>query len=294
MSKIVDISVIMVAYNGEAYIRQALDSILGQQFNGSFEILVADDKSTDNTAKIIKEYAENYPSIVIPTYREKNLGFSDNIYDVMIHAQGKYLAICDNDDYWIDSMKLQKQFDYMEQTKDCGFICSAAQLVDEEDRKMKIVKTPYVESFVDLMKSQVDVIAPSIFMRTSQFREMVADSKWFIDKEYFYDTVWIYWFSYKKSIHYMPDVLTAYRVRSESGSHSVDLEKQKYMDKRSWALKVWFMNIHDVDPEIKLDILSSEYDYLYKMAFYYGTEKVIHSKPYQLGRMVKRLLFWKK
>ena len=290
----IDISVIMVAYNGEAYIRQALDSIVNQKFSGTFEILVADDRSTDNTAAIIREFAEKYPNIVKPTYREKNLGFSDNIYDVLINAKGTYLAICDNDDYWIDPHKLQKQFDYMEQHPECGFICSAAQLVDEQDRKLNIVKTPYVESFVDLMKSQVDVIAPSIIMRRTQFMQMVADSKWFIEKQYFFDTVWSYWFSYKKAIHYMPDILTAYRVKSESESHSVDLEKQKNMDKRSWELKVRFMNMHDVDPDTKYEILSSEYDYLYKMAYYYGTEHVKSSKPYRLGRIIKKLLFWKK
>ena len=290
----IDISVIMVAYNGEAYIRQALDSIVNQNFSGTFEILVADDRSTDNTAAIIREFAEKYPKIVKPTYREKNLGFSDNIYDVLINAKGTYFAICDNDDYWTDPLKLQKQFDYMEQHPECGFICSAAQLVDEQDRRMNIVRTPYVESFVDLMKSQVDVIAPSIIMRRTQFMQMVADSKWFIEKQYFFDTVWIYWFSYKKAIHYMPDILTAYRVRSESGSHSVDLEKQKKMDKRSWELKVRFMNMHDVDPDTKYNILSSEYDYLFKMAYYYGTQKVTASKPYQLGRKIKKLLFWKK
>lgn len=290
----IDISVIMVAYNGEAYIRQALDSIVNQKFSGTFEILVADDRSTDNTAAIIREFAEKYPNIVKPTYREKNLGFSDNIYDVLINAKGTYLAICDNDDYWTDPLKLQKQFDYMEQHLECGFICSAAQLVDEQDRPMNIVRTPYVESFVDLMKSQVDVIAPSIIMRRTQFMQMVADSKWFIEKQYFFDTVWIYWFSYKKAIHYMPDILTAYRVRSESGSHSEDLEKQNKMDKRSWELKVRFMNMHDVDPDTKYEILSSEYDYLYKMAYYYGTEHVKSSKPYRLGRIIKKLLFWKK
>lgn len=290
----IDISVIMVAYNGEAYIRQALDSIVNQKFSGTFEILVADDRSTDNTAAIIREFAEKYPNIVKPTYREKNLGFSDNIYEVLINAKGTYLAICDNDDYWIDPLKLQKQYDYLEQHPESGFICSAAQLVDEQDRKLNIVKTPYVESFVDLMKSQVDVIAPSIIMRRTQFMQMVADSKWFIEKQYFFDTVWIYWFSYKKAIHYMPDILTAYRVRSESGSHSIDLEKQKKMDKRSWELKVRFMNMHDVDPDTKYEILSSEYDYLYDTAYYHGLEQVKRSKPYQFGRKIKKLLFWKK
>lgn len=292
--KAIDISVIMVAYNGEAYIRQAMDSIVNQQFSGVFELLVADDRSTDNTAEIIREYAEKYPDIVKPIYRERNLGFSDNIYDVLVNAKGTYLAICDNDDYWIDPLKLQKQFDYFEQHPECGFICSAAQLVDEQDKPLNVVETPYVESFVDLMKSQVDVIAPSIIMRRTQFMQMVAESKWFIDKEYFFDTVWIYWFSYKKAIHYMPDVLTAYRVRSESGSHSIDLEKQKMMDKRSWELKVRFMNMHDIDPDTKYEILSSEYDYLYDIAFFHGTEKVKTSRPYKLGKTIKKWLLMKK
>ncbi len=290
----IDISVIMISYNGERFIRQALDSVLMQQFAGSYEIVMADDKSTDSTPAIIREYAEKYPDIIRATYREKNIGMSNNIFETLKLASGSYIAICDNDDYWTDPLKLQKQFDYMEQHPECGFICSAAQLVDEQDRKLNIVRTPYVESFVDLMKSQVDVIAPTIFMRTSQYKQMVADSKWFIDKQYFFDTVWIYWFSYKKAIHYMPDILTAYRVRSESESHSIDLEKEKMMDKRSWELKVRFMNMHDVDPDTKYEILSSEYDYLYDTAYYHGSEQVKRSKPYQFGRKIKKLLFWKK
>ena len=293
-SRKIDISVVMISYNGERFIRQALDSVLMQQFTGSYEIVMADDKSTDNTAAIIREYAEKYPDIIRPIYREKNIGMSNNIYETIRLAKGTYIAICDNDDYWTDSLKLQKQYDYMEAHPECGFICSAAQLVDEQDRQMNIVRTPYVESFVDLMKSQVDVIAPSIIMRRTQFVQMVADSKWFIDKEYFFDTVWIYWFSYKKAIHYMPDILTAYRVRSESESHSIDLEKQNKMDKRSWELKVRFMNMHDVDPDTKYEILSSEYDYLYDTAYYHGLEQVKRSKPYRLGRIIKKLLFWKK
>jgi len=290
MKKKVDISVIMAAYNGAAYIRQALDSILCQQFNGTFEILVADDKSTDNTRSIIAEYAEKYPTIVVPIYRDNNLGLSDNIYDVMVHASGTYLAICDNDDYWIDPLKLQKQFDYLETHSDCGMLCGASQMVDENNNVLKIIQTPYVESFRELMNNNSDVIAPSIMLRKEQFMLMVLDSKWYIENHFFLDTAWTYWFSYHNAIHYSSDVQTAYRVRSESESHSKSLDKQVQIDKRYWLFKVHFLLHNNVPHDMSLEILSKEYDILYKNAYYYGSINVRQSKSYRLGYFIKKTL----
>lgn len=111
------VSVLCTAYNHEEYIRDALESIVTQQTDFPFELLVNDDASTDGTAAIIREYAEKYPDIVRPFYQEKNLYSQGiNIEDTVMlpAAHGKYIAFCEGDDYWSDPSKLQRQVDFME------------------------------------------------------------------------------------------------------------------------------------------------------------------------------------
>lgn len=106
-----------LAYNHEPYIRQCLEGFVMQKTNFRFEAIVHDDASTDGTATIILEYAEKYPDIIKPIIETENQyskkdGSLRRIVD--LHTHGKYIAICEGDDYWIDPYKLQKQVDFLE------------------------------------------------------------------------------------------------------------------------------------------------------------------------------------
>ena len=117
------VSIVCNTYNHELYIRDALDSFLSQKTNFPFEILVFDDASTDKTANIIRSYEEKYPDIIKPVYQTVNqysLGLMPGKQN-RERATGKYIAICEGDDYWCDCNKLQKQVDYMESHPDCTF-----------------------------------------------------------------------------------------------------------------------------------------------------------------------------
>ena len=106
------VSVLCMAYNHEAYIRQALDGFVRQKTDFAYEVLVNDDTSRDATPAIIREYAEKYPDIVRPFCQEKNLMSQgiDIIVDVLLpEARGRYIALCEGDDYWCDEEKLQRQ-----------------------------------------------------------------------------------------------------------------------------------------------------------------------------------------
>jgi glycosyltransferase involved in cell wall biosynthesis len=111
------VSICCAAYNHEEYIAAALDGFLMQKADFSYEILVHDDASTDNTAKIIKEYEQNYPDIIKPIYQTENQ-YSKKVKISSAYnfprAKGKYIAWCEGDDYWTDPLKLQTQVDYME------------------------------------------------------------------------------------------------------------------------------------------------------------------------------------
>ena len=127
------ISIICNTYNQEKYIAQALDSFLMQKVSVPFEVLVHDDASTDGTADVIRKYAEKYPDIIKPIIQTENQYSREGLitYRFQIpRAQGKYLAFCEGDDYWIDSNKLQKQYDYMEANSECSACCHAYDMVD--------------------------------------------------------------------------------------------------------------------------------------------------------------------
>ena len=116
MSHKIKLSVICLTYNHEKFIRQALDGFVMQKTNFPFEVIVHDDASTDETAKIIREYEIKYPELIKPIYQKENLwqkGIPTKNY-IYPKINGKYVALCEGDDYWTDPLKLQKQVDFLE------------------------------------------------------------------------------------------------------------------------------------------------------------------------------------
>lgn len=114
------VSICCIAYNHEKYIREALDSFINQKTDFEYEILVHDDASTDMTTSIILEYADKYPHLIRPIIQTENIfSKSADIMDVMkSYITGKYVAICEGDDYWCDEHKLQMQIDFLEKHPD--------------------------------------------------------------------------------------------------------------------------------------------------------------------------------
>lgn len=130
------VSISCITYNHEKYIEEALKGFLMQKTNFRYEILIHDDASTDKTAEIIKKYEKQYPELIKPIYQKENQ-FSKGIKRITLtynanRALGKYIALCEGDDYWTDPYKLQKQVDYMEKHNDCSFSCHSAKRVSVE------------------------------------------------------------------------------------------------------------------------------------------------------------------
>jgi len=111
------VSICCQTYNHVGYIEKAVESFLMQKTDFRFEILIRDDASTDGTTKIVQEYAFKFPELIKLLIYEENQ-FKKGVKpfpDTAKRAQGKYIAICEGDDYWTDPLKLQKQVDLMEQ-----------------------------------------------------------------------------------------------------------------------------------------------------------------------------------
>ncbi|OWU91982.1 MULTISPECIES: glycosyltransferase [unclassified Flavobacterium] len=115
------VSILCDTFNHEKFITETLEGFLNQKTTFPFEIIVHDDASTDNTASIVTEFAQKYP-LIIKTVLQKENQYSQKINfwsDITFPmAQGKYIALCEGDDYWIDELKLQKQVDFLESNPD--------------------------------------------------------------------------------------------------------------------------------------------------------------------------------
>lgn len=138
MEKDIVVSIICNTYNHEKYISEALDSFLMQKTNFKFEVLVHDDASTDGTADIIREYEKKYPDVIKPIYQKENqyskgidIGF---LYQIP-RVKGKYIALCEGDDYWIDEYKLQKQVDAMEKHPEIDMCAHEGMRVNADTKK---------------------------------------------------------------------------------------------------------------------------------------------------------------
>lgn len=137
------VSVLVVTYNHEKYISRCLDSILNQRVNFNIEVLLGEDFSSDGTRDICIEYARNYPETIklFLHSRDNNItidGKSTGRYNFLFNvskSKGKYIAICEGDDYWTDNNKLQKQVDFLENNSDYVMCSHDAFVVDDKNHK---------------------------------------------------------------------------------------------------------------------------------------------------------------
>jgi len=116
----IKVSVCMITYKHEAYIAQAIESVLMQETDFAVELVIGEDCSTDNTRAIVLEYARRHPDRIRPLLPERNQGMMPNFIATMQACRGQYIALCEGDDYWTDPHKLQKQVEFLEAHPECA------------------------------------------------------------------------------------------------------------------------------------------------------------------------------
>ena len=132
------VSVKVAAYNHERYIAQCIEGILMQKTDFPFEIIIGEDCSTDRTRQIVLAYQEKYPAIIRILLSDQNIGAGQNILRIQQACRGKYGAMCEGDDYWIDPLKLQKQVDLMEAHPDLSMCFHNALILNDSTAAAQI------------------------------------------------------------------------------------------------------------------------------------------------------------
>lgn len=139
MSDKVMVSVCCSVYNHEKYLRKCLEGFVMQKTNFGYEVLIHDDASTDHSADIIREYEKKYPDIIKPIYQTENQyskGAEISWEFLYPRAKGKYIALCEGDDYWCDENKLQRQFDELENNQEASFCVHKVRWISENGELM--------------------------------------------------------------------------------------------------------------------------------------------------------------
>lgn len=165
------VSICMITYNHEKFISEAIEGVLMQKTTFPIELIIGEDCSTDNTRKIVAEYAEKYPEIIRPLLPEKNLGMMKNFIDTMQAATGTYIALCEGDDYWTDPYKLQKQVDFLEANEEYSICFHNVQIKLEKEEKFVddfiTHDMPETSDIYDLLTENY-IHTPSVLFRSNE------------------------------------------------------------------------------------------------------------------------------
>jgi len=124
------LSICCLSYNHEAFISKAIDGFLMQSIDVDYEIIIADDASTDNSQHIIKNYQKKYPELIKIILNKRNIGAAENFRRVLAAASGDYIAYCDGDDFWNSRNKIKIQIEALDANPVCSFSFHDVDVVD--------------------------------------------------------------------------------------------------------------------------------------------------------------------
>ena len=224
----ITVSICCVTYNHGEYIKQALDSFLAQKTRFNIEILIHDDASTDNTPQIIEKIEKKYPTIIKPIYQKENQ-FSKGIPISRTfnfpRARGKYIALCEGDDYWTDPYKLQKQVDFLEANPEYILCFTNTRTVDENNQilRPKVIESCTKDTFDH---SDMPLFAPTL---TRVFRNLHISEMPLPQNTPGGDTYMLVWQSKFGKIKYIDEVTSSYRIHP-NGVWSSLSSKQKELN----------------------------------------------------------------
>ncbi len=240
------VSILTLAYNHGRYLRECLEGIVSQKTDFKFELLIHDDASTDNTAAIIREYEQKFPDIIKPIYQTENQ-YSKGVKIGKTHlyprAKGKYIAICEGDDFWIDPLKLQKQVDFMEANPEYSMCCTNIyRMEDKTGRKWCRFYKNRVITLNELMYQRNRIATLSVMMRAELAREYNTVNETMPRWPMGDMPMWI-WMASKGDIYKLPDVTAVYRILDESASHSSNSDRRFFFRLSQYEIRLYFCSM---------------------------------------------------
>ncbi len=234
------LSVIFITYNHEKYVEKALRSVLDQETDFEFELVIGEDCSTDTTREVIDRVLSEYAHRTVKKlYREKNLGRPTlNVYQTTMECRGEYLAYLEGDDYWSDMNKLQKQVDFLEKHEEYTACTHSCKMIDENsdpitDKEVLKIGDLYkysgVFTFEDYKYSgkwpghYATVVSRNIYRNKRYDYTLLYKAHDFVD-----DAIILLFLLIQGDIYRMDDEMSAWRyVRKKEGTNWNSLAMQR-------------------------------------------------------------------
>jgi glycosyltransferase involved in cell wall biosynthesis len=220
MDKNILVSISCTTYNHSEYIRECLDNFINQKTNFDYEIIIHDDASTDDTAAIIQEYVHKHPNLIFPIYQNINQ-FSQGQRGMMVRynfarCRGKYIALCEGDDFWTDPYKLQKQVDFLEQNSDY-VLCFHNALVIKDVQNRKKERRLFYNNYTKTDYNANDVIKTWLVPTASiVFRNSIKEYPQLLKESVFGDiALQVYLCEFGK-MYFLNEVMSVYRINDGS------------------------------------------------------------------------------
>ncbi len=213
MNGTIKVSVLMLTYNQERYIDEAIRSVMLQQTSFPFELVIGNDCSTDDTAAVCRVWKDRYPEQIILIDREQNLGLQQNFIQTYAHCRGEYIAICEGDDFWTNRQKLQRQVDFLDTHPDYSTCFHRVINYYEENgtKSLSNGKQPVDTDIIDLARRNYISNVSAVFRR-NLFGPLPA---WFNEVSTYDYAIHLLNAQYGK-IHYMRKPMAVYRQHGKA------------------------------------------------------------------------------
>lgn len=231
------VSVFCSVYNHEKFIAQCLDSLVNQKTSFVYEIIVKDDASTDGTGDIIRAYSEKYPEKIVPlifseNHVQRGLGHIafEKAFGMM---RGKYIAMCEGDDFWTDENKLQKQVDFMESHPECSLCGHAAYYADENGQLIEGDCFRYKDHSCGLTTEEVisswTMATCSLLYRKSCRTDVTFPFQGSCLNS---DYALMVYMALKGRVYYLDELMCAYRISCSGSITQKQRQNREYYKKR--------------------------------------------------------------
>jgi len=206
-------SICCITYNHEKFISEALDSFLIQETDFPFEIIIRDDASIDKTKFIIEKYYKRFPKIIKPILEEENT-YSKGVKPMTVvidSSNSDFIALCEGDDYFIDSKKLQRQYEVLQNNNEISLCFHNVNSIENScEKEAELVVDSSIETRLFTLKDLISV-NPRIATSSMVFRKSMLDRPDWFDKVVAGEKKIQYLLANKGLVRYLPQVMSVYR-----------------------------------------------------------------------------------
>jgi glycosyltransferase involved in cell wall biosynthesis len=279
------VSICMITFNHGRYIKKAIEGVMLQKCSFAIELIIGDDCSTDETRSICCEFKNMFPTSINLLFQDKNLGMIPNFLNTLQGCKGKYIALCEGDDFWTSPYKLQKQVDFLENHKEYGLIHSDCdfyfqtknKLIKNWDRKSSVV-IPDGHVFLDLLVNNfvktLTVCFRKDLMQDFEYQELFQNQNW-LQGDY---PIWLS-LSQKTKFSYIPESLATRRILDESASNFKQRINKTEFILSAYKINSYFIEKYGCPKRIKDEININKNKVMMRYAFYLN-DKVLAQKVF--------------